>query len=504
MTPARRDGLGLAAILLLAAAVRFVGLPGRGEWDDDQGSELITLLHWVRDGQVPLLGPQSSFGTAHHGVAYYWVLAPSAFLSDVNPVAIVATVALVGTAGVAATWWLGRAAGGPMPGHVAALLMALSPSAISTSTFLWNANIVGPFAALAAASGWHAWRTRQPGWWLLTTGATVLVVHAHLLAVLAVPPLAALFVADMLRRPGTRLQSVVVVLAGATLIIGVSLIPVVVQELRTDFAETRGVISYLAAAGPGAHESALAPIFAAPVVAWRVLAWPVAGNVASAPLSGLPTVFVTIVALTIAAIATQGIARQFGRWAVLTTVWAIAALTLLAPSLAVIHPGLPRDQYHSWLDPIVFTAIAIGVAWMWSARSMLVRTAAATVIVVCAVPSILVMPSFERSGGGWPVAAEAAETIRPALGDEPTAVTGVYKSGGAIEFPLRRSGAAIVDASRARFLVVTCDPLFENAVGLACGGPAEAAQAQLVGFPAKDGSCFVNGPRREVCIFTRR
>ena len=50
MTPARRDGLVLAVILLIAAAVRLVGLSGRGEWDDDQGTEMLTLLHWVRDG----------------------------------------------------------------------------------------------------------------------------------------------------------------------------------------------------------------------------------------------------------------------------------------------------------------------------------------------------------------------------------------------------------------------------------------------------------------------
>ena len=108
MTPARRDGLILAAIMSLAAALRFVGLPSRGEWDDDQGNQLLVMLHWVRDGEVPLLGPVSSFGAAHHGVGFFWLLAPSAFVTDANPVAALATVAVIGIAGVAATWWLGR------------------------------------------------------------------------------------------------------------------------------------------------------------------------------------------------------------------------------------------------------------------------------------------------------------------------------------------------------------------------------------------------------------
>src|SRR5262249_42929363 len=90
-----RDGLILAAILALAAALRFVGLPGRGAWDDDQGDEMPAMLAWVRDGRAPLLGPVSSIGTAHHGVGFYWILAPSAFLTDANPVAAAATLAVV-------------------------------------------------------------------------------------------------------------------------------------------------------------------------------------------------------------------------------------------------------------------------------------------------------------------------------------------------------------------------------------------------------------------------
>ncbi|WP_333894603.1 hypothetical protein, partial [Mycolicibacterium gadium] len=298
MTPARRDGLVLAVILLIAAAVRLAGLPGRGEWDDDQGNEMLTLLHWVRDGQIPLVGPEASSGTAHHGVAYYWLLAPSAFIGDVNPAVVVTTIAFIGIAGVAATWWLGRTVGGALPGHVAALLMAISPSAIGASTFLWNANIVGPVAALAAASAWYAWRTREVGWWVLTAAATVLLVHAHLLAVLAVPPLVALFVADALRMPR---RSVLSVVAATALIIAAGLTPVAIHELRTDFSETRGVWDYLFAESVGVNNSVGQRIAAVPVIFWRVLAWPVAGDVASAPLWALPTVFVTVVALAIAA-----------------------------------------------------------------------------------------------------------------------------------------------------------------------------------------------------------
>jgi hypothetical protein len=115
------------------------------------------------------------------------------------------------------------------------------------------------------------------------------------------------------------------------------------------------------------------------------------------------------------------------------------------------------------------------------------------------------MPPLMSAHGGWPTAAAAAERIRAVTEGKPTAVTGVYKTGAAIQFPLRRAGSTVVDPSVAEFLVVTCDPLFEGPVGIPCGGRAEAARAFMAGFAlaeAKD--CFANGPRRDICVFRRR
>jgi 4-amino-4-deoxy-L-arabinose transferase-like glycosyltransferase len=136
----------------------------------------------------------------YHGAGFYWILAPGAFLTDAHPVAAVLTLAFIGIAGVAAAWWLGRTVGGPLAGHLTALLMAVSPSAISASTFIWNANIVAPGAALASAAAWHAWRTRQARWWSLSAVGGLVMLNGHLLAAIAVPPFVALLVADVLRR----------------------------------------------------------------------------------------------------------------------------------------------------------------------------------------------------------------------------------------------------------------------------------------------------------------
>ena len=61
-----RDLLVLSVLLAIAAVVRFAGLPARGDFDGDQGHDMLVLLRLVRDGQVPLLGPPTSkIGRAH-------------------------------------------------------------------------------------------------------------------------------------------------------------------------------------------------------------------------------------------------------------------------------------------------------------------------------------------------------------------------------------------------------------------------------------------------------
>ncbi len=203
------------------------------------------MLYWVRDGQPPDLGPLSSFGTAHHGVAYYWLLAPGAFLTDVDPVAACATTALIGVAGVAATWWLGREIGGPIAGYVAGLLAAVSPAAISASTFVWNSNVEGPAAALAVAAGWRAWRTRRARWWMVAMVGVVVLTQAHLAAALAAPPLVGLAVADVIRRTPQERRRMWGPMMGAIAIALIGYLPFLIHELHHDFSETHAILDYL-------------------------------------------------------------------------------------------------------------------------------------------------------------------------------------------------------------------------------------------------------------------
>ena len=91
------DVLCLVGILVLALVTRLPGIALRGQWDADQGNELLVMLHWVRDGLVPLVGPSTFAGTFHHGALYYYLLARRRS-SRTWTHAIVLTISLLGLA----------------------------------------------------------------------------------------------------------------------------------------------------------------------------------------------------------------------------------------------------------------------------------------------------------------------------------------------------------------------------------------------------------------------
>src|SRR6185295_4640161 len=153
--------LVLGAILVLAALLRFVGLPARGTWDSDQGHDMLTLMAFVRDGVFPLVGPPTSIGDFHHGAAYYYLLAPAAWLGNGDPAIVVGEIAVLGVLAVALVASLARAVGGFVAGATAGFLMAVSATAVDESTFLWNPNIVQFTSALAVTAAWRAWTTRR-------------------------------------------------------------------------------------------------------------------------------------------------------------------------------------------------------------------------------------------------------------------------------------------------------------------------------------------------------
>ena len=505
------DAAVLGLLLAVAAALRLPGLETRGRIGGDQGVDLLVLRSFTRDGVFPLLGPHASVGDFHHGALYYYLLAPSAWISGTEPFAVVLEMALLGIAAVAATWWMGRVIGGPTVGAIAGLLLAVSPAAVDESVFIWNPNPIPLFAAIAAGAAWTAHRTGSGRWWVLALAATGAVAQLHLLGLTLFVPVGGLLLADLwaARRAsdGAHLRSVARGLAGGIAIVAVLFLPLAISEVQTGFAELHGLVAYV---GGGTGVPALDPVERFVIVAFRVIGWPFVGLVTDAPVPATLAVAVSLALGTWLAVFGRGESGRSGRWLGASILWSIVALTIAAPTLANVTPGLPNDHYHAFVDPFLVVAAALAGVTLARGGARVVadladqrlaipaadgatptptstpaaaggRADAAARVVLGLALAIGVVIALSRQpipdpNGGWPAVRAVGARIVASVGTEAADVRylPVFEAPGDIEFGVVHAGGALATAGAARYLVVGCDRLFEQVLLATCGGAAEA------------------------------
>ena len=514
MTSRRRDALVLLGILALAAVLRLPGLGLRGQWDADQGDEMLVLLHLVRDGQVPLLGPPTFTGSFHHGALYYGLLAPAAFLGDADPGAVTLLIAALGIATVGVLWALGRELGGAWAGHVTGVLAAVSPALVMGSTFIWNPNLVPLGAGLALLGAVRAWRTRRAAWWLLPALGTMIAMQVHVSGGILLPPLVVAFVADARRGggEGAGRRATAGVAIAACLVLAAGYLPLLAHELGTGFSDTQGLIGYLGA-GAGTTQDLGARIL---VVTLRSIAWPFVGLITEAPMLAA-AVALGALGLSAMALLLAGRDERAGLWLLAGVfLWSLPVLAVTAPTLMTSVPGLPNDHYHTFLDPVVIALAGAGIAALsrGGARAGLAvagRVAGAAALAALVVVSVARWPAAASPDGGWPLADAAAGRVQATLQTLTTrtrldtALVSIpdFKSADAIRFPLVRRGVDVWIPGAPEFrvvdqLVLVCDPLFEDVVGQRCGGAAEGTWLGAEERPWRLVDRFEAGPRRVV------
>lgn len=565
VSPRAREAIGLAAVTILAAALRLPNLATRGRFEFDQAGDLLILRAFVHDGVVPLLGPMASVGDFHHGALTFYLLAPAAWLSGTDPIAVTFEMALIGVAAVLATWWLGRVMGGPLVGLVAALLLALSPAAIDESSFIWNPNPIPLFAALSAGAAWRGHQDGAARWWVLALGCAGAVAQLHVLGLLFVIPILALLLLDLRRAgAGAARRRLMRGLAGGLGVIVLLYVPLIVHELTSGFGETQAVLRYLAA--PGAPTLGL--LARVLVNLLRVLGWPLVGLVTDVPVLASLAVAVTIGLLVTGAILRRrGLAAS--RWILAALAWTVVGLAIAAPTLGNVVPGLPNDHYHAFADPLVVVGLALGGAalvqraWQglqvrlpttepggtWAGSVAIVPIVAVVLLAAAVIVEVGREPGPDPNGGY--AAAEAAGTrVLATVGDGPVVVAQLpgFEPADALALPLVQDGTSIelrpapveglgfdpaaaleagpamLDAlgrssssavrgelapnaptPAARYLVLGCDRLFVSVLGAACGGPAEdAALPELVRGGASSASLrdrFDLGARWSISVY---
>ena len=297
--------------------------------------------------------------------------------------------------------------------------------------------------------------------------------QSHVLAWVLVAPLGVLGFAE-LRRSGRR---AVPWLATAIAIVALSFSPFIVNELTSGFSELRALLEARGGVDDG-PDLLVRAIF----VPFRIATVPLVGDL----LQNL-VVSTTAAALVVGAAALASHrAMPFASTArvlALGLAVGMAGLVVGAPWLSTVTP-LFVDHYHLALDPTVFTLLGLGAVPLW--RHVAGRTVVAGVVGAFVAWNLLVVPLPPvNADGGWPAGLAAGERVVAETGADPLAIVGVpdFKKTTALDYPVTILGHAPVDPSQATRVSVLCDELFEEIVGLACRGPAEAARLVEVGIP---------------------
>jgi hypothetical protein len=272
--------------------------------------------------------------------------------------------------------------------------------------------------------------------------------------------------------------------------------------------------AYLAGGGREAAGGALARVV---TIALRSITWPFAGVITDRPAVALGTAMVVTILIAVAIIrlrpaagdpeATQRRRTSDARWLLGALAVSVVLLAFLAPGLATVTPGLPNDHYHNLLDPVVVVLCAVGLTRLGALR-LGGRAIAGLLAAALVAISVTAWPPPVSDDGGWPLADRAAARILETTGDGPLALDGIppFKNANAIRFPLDRRGATVATPGVRQDVtawVVVCDPLFDDAVGAACGGQAEdrwvTTTAGLPPLTLLDR--FDAGPRRVLSVY---
>jgi 4-amino-4-deoxy-L-arabinose transferase-like glycosyltransferase len=540
------ESAALAAIVLLAAILRFANLPLRGGWDSDQGTEMLGLRAALGSGRLPTFGPQaiSVASSFHHGALYYDLLLPAAWLGNGDPAWVAAEIALLSLIVIPIVWWIARCIGGPAAGLTAALLAATSASLISYATFIWNPTLVEPGAAIAFLGAWQAVRARRPAWWAVSGIGAAVAVQAHIAAGVILLPLAVTFLID-LRRGATAERSGATAgrrriaawgLAGVLIFVATYL-PLIVSELGSNLADTRGMLAYFS--DPNSTSSAAPPLrvlFATiRILAWPLTRWPIvdfkpafslAFLAASAVIIGFvwrlgatserrpvandpvasgepPTAETRAMDTDYQASAESFGTRLVGLWLLLI----ILALGLGLHAVSEVQ-GLPTEQYHVAADPLVFIAAGLILGGMWRPLPRNWATVARRLAAVGTIGMLLAwnaghLPPLTSPDGGWPAAEAAAARVERDAGGASIALVPLFEAKGsdAYIYPLTRDGFTQAETGKATIVVVLCDTYWLEG----CGGTAEANWLETSAAASGLGQIdrFAAAPDRILTVYRR-
>jgi 4-amino-4-deoxy-L-arabinose transferase-like glycosyltransferase len=232
-----RDKLAIAAILALAAIVRFYRVDLTWFFLD-QVRDVSVAAGIATGASFPLLGPRIGWTEAYLGPLYFYVLAVPFSISR-DPVAGIVFVAAFHLAAVLALYRFAREFFGPGVALYASAFFAVFPLTAFSSRLVWHAGLLPPLVVLYMHALYRL---------IIRGQSTAVIALLALLAVLTQFHLASIalggvaLVAVVAFRPKLRIVHALVGMA----VFLVLYLPYVVYEMAHGFENVRGLLGFAA------------------------------------------------------------------------------------------------------------------------------------------------------------------------------------------------------------------------------------------------------------------
>lgn len=205
----------LLVILILASMVRFYRLETKMRFIWDEGRDMLVIRRMIVDKDLTLLGPFNEIDGKKDffGVFHYYLMAPSLWLADYNPLGPAMFTALLGVVSVGLVYVLLSLWADKVVTLITTAIYAFSPLVVKYVQWPWNPNTTPFFGLLFFLALTKLSKTKQLRWSLLSGAMLGVLIQLHYftLAVVVSWMLVVLFL--KLNRKKTLIHTIIFVAA---------------------------------------------------------------------------------------------------------------------------------------------------------------------------------------------------------------------------------------------------------------------------------------------------
>lgn len=230
----------LLASLVVGSWLRLVNLEASQQFLGDQGRDALLVSKIFKEGDLVFIGPVTSIGNLYLGPLYYYFMVPWLWLTYPNPVGPAFAVAALGILTLYLLFRLGRQLVGTVPALAATALYAIAAVPITYTRFSWNPNPEPLFGLLTLYSLFKVWQGERRHWLWLGIWLVILT-QLHYMALLVFIPVGATYLYQtwQVRTKKKQLLQMVKTGVGLLLLLGISLLPLVLFDLKHDFLNAK-------------------------------------------------------------------------------------------------------------------------------------------------------------------------------------------------------------------------------------------------------------------------